>query len=75
MTPIQQAVEIVGGQSELARRIGGSVRQPHVWKWLRRGFPPGEYCRSIEAATDGRVSRYILRPDIYGEPPQDSAAA
>lgn len=44
MTPEQsalsEAIEIAGGQSELARKIsleaGGLVKQQQVWNWLHR---------------------------------------
>ncbi len=69
-TPLQRAVRIAGGQSQLARRIGGKVRQGYVWKWLRRGRPPAERVLAIERATEGQVTRYELRPDIYGSAPE-----
>lgn len=61
MTPIEQAVNIVGGQAALARVIG--VSQPAVFKWVRNGRPGAVYVLAIEKATG--VSRHDLRPDIY----------
>jgi DNA-binding transcriptional regulator YdaS (Cro superfamily) len=69
-TPLQKAVRIAGGQSQLARGIGGKVRQGYVWKWLRRGWVPAEQVLAIERATEGQVTRYELRPDIYGSEPE-----
>ena len=70
MSPIELAVEIVGGQSALARAIGGEVKQAHVWYWLRRGGSvPAEHCGAIEAATNGKVTRAELRPDVFGPLP------
>lgn len=68
---LQRAIELVGGQSELARRLsthtGRSVKQPHVWWWLNKSRQvPGEYCRPIEAVTEGQVRPAELRPDIFG---------
>lgn len=65
--PLQKAVEITGGQTQLAKLIG--VRQSHVWNWLNRslGVVPADYCRAIEEATNGAVTRYELRPDVFGE--------
>jgi TorA maturation chaperone TorD len=58
------AVEIVGGQAQLARLLG--VSQPNVWHWLHKAERvPAEYVLKIEAATGGKVSRHALRPDIY----------
>lgn len=54
-------------QAELARRVG--VTPPMVWQWLTnyRGIA-AERVLAIEAATDGAVTRYELRPDIYPLP-------
>lgn len=67
---LQRAIDLVpGGQSGLARCIG--VKQGHVWYWLNRrsGQAPADVCRLIEAATGGRVTRYELRPDVFGPAP------
>jgi DNA-binding transcriptional regulator YdaS (Cro superfamily) len=69
--PLQRAIALVeGGQSGLARAIGGTVKQGHVWYWLhaKDGQVPAEYCQAIEAATGGRVTRFELRPDVFGGP-------
>jgi DNA-binding transcriptional regulator YdaS (Cro superfamily) len=67
-TPIQTAVAIVGGQSSLARAI--KVTQGMVWQWCAniRPVAPGR-CIDIERATDGAVTRFDLRPDVFGEAP------
>lgn len=75
-TYIRSAVDLVGGQVELAKRLseimGRNIRQSHIWNWLNRPGPlPAEYAIPIEKATDGRVRRGELRPDIY---PADDAA-
>lgn len=72
---LERAIEITGGQSALARAIGGNVKQAHVWHWLRvsKGRVPAEHCTAIEVATEGRVSRHDLRPDIYSA--EDTAKA
>ncbi|PPU32198.1 YdaS family helix-turn-helix protein [Xanthomonas sp. CFBP 7912] len=75
MTPIERAVEVAGGQSALARFISTKerpVRQGHVWAWINRPLPvPAEFCRAIEAATG--ISRYDLRPDVFGPAPANPA--
>lgn len=76
-SPLKRAIEIVGGQLALAERLGPPIRQAHVWKWLnrtRRGVP-AEYCRRIEELTGGQVTRYELRPDVFGEAPAREEAA
>ncbi len=75
MTPmIIKAVEASGGQTKLAEAIG--VSQQVVWQWVngRRPVPP-KRCLAIEAATDKVVTRYDLRPDIFGPPPATEQVA
>lgn len=59
---LEQALQIAGSQSELARICG--VQQPTVWKWLQSSKRiPAEHVLRVEAAT--HVPRHHLRPDIY----------
>lgn len=61
---LEKAVEIVGSQAELARRI--DKKQAHVWNWLNRDKEvPAEAVIPIERATEGKVTRHELRPDLY----------
>jgi DNA-binding transcriptional regulator YdaS (Cro superfamily) len=72
--PLSRAIAAVGGQSELARRIGKT--QGHISSWLRReGKVPAECALAVEGACEGAVTRYDLRPDIFGPPPSKRAAA
>jgi TorA maturation chaperone TorD len=57
---LNQAIQAVGGVSELARKLG--ISQPSVSNWVR---VPAERVVSIEALTG--VSRVMLRPDLYGD--------
>ena len=62
---LRKAIDIAGGQTALAKLIGG-VNQRHIWNWLNRDKQvPAERVLAIEAALEGRVSRNELRPDIY----------
>lgn len=70
MSPLQQAIAICGSQSELARRLGGKVRTGHIYHWLRSNVPP-ERCAEIEVATAGKVTREMLRPDVFSAIPAD----
>lgn len=71
---LTRAIEIVGGQTQLARLLG--VKQANVWHWLKRAeHVPAEYVLAIEKATGGQVRRRDLRPDLYPEPPQAAAIA
>jgi len=66
---IQKAVRFCGNsQSQLARRIGGRVRQGHVWHWLQKGQVPPEQVLPVVRAVAGVVTPYELRPDIYPDP-------
>ncbi len=70
-TPLQRAVQVAGSQSALARLIG--VRQGTLWKWLVTGRVPAEYAVPIEFAAGRLVTRYELRPDIFGSAPNRPA--
>jgi molybdopterin-guanine dinucleotide biosynthesis protein B len=56
---LTQAIEAVGGVSELARRLG--LSQPSISNWTR---VPAERVVAVEALTG--ISRAVLRPDLYG---------
>lgn len=71
MKAIERAVELVGGQQALAMKCG--VRYQAVQKWIRGNRVPAERVLAIETATDGQVSRYELRPDLY--PPLEKRAS
>jgi DNA-binding transcriptional regulator YdaS (Cro superfamily) len=77
ISPLLKSVELVGGQVKLAAEIriwhaqNGTVvkvAQAHVWNWLNSESPtpPAEHCRAIEEITNGAVTRYELRPDVFG---------
>jgi DNA-binding transcriptional regulator YdaS (Cro superfamily) len=69
LSALEKAVEIAGSQAELARRLG--KKQAHIWNWLHRDKQvPAECVLAIESATDGAVTRYDLRPDVFGDDPQ-----
>jgi DNA-binding transcriptional regulator YdaS (Cro superfamily) len=63
MTPIAKAIEILGSQAELARRLG--VSPPFVSQLLSGERPiPLQHAISIEKETAGAVTVETLRPDI-----------
>ncbi len=57
---VQRAIEIAGGQSELARKL--DVEQPAVFHWLNFSCPP-ERAVAIEKATG--VPRGEICPKIF----------
>lgn len=86
-SPIQKAVDLIGGQSALAKAIFGwhllqgrkvKISQANIWAWLnvsKSPMPPAEHCRAIEEITAGAVTRYDLRPDVFGTNPSQQEAA
>mgnify|MGYP003611371459 CR=1 FL=1 len=61
------------GAYRLALMLG--VKHPTIHTWLKFGRVPAERVLAVEAATG--VSRYELRPDVYGPAPalpEDRAA-
>lgn len=70
---LRKAVELAGGQVALAKAIG--VKQQHVWNWLNRDLKtPAERVVAIEHAVAGEVTRYELRPDVFGTAPHQSGS-
>jgi TorA maturation chaperone TorD len=61
---LAEAIQAVGGVSELARRIG--ISQPSVSNWDK---VPAERVLAVEAATG--IARVRLRPDLYQQPARD----
>lgn len=64
----QRAADLVGGQSELARRLSTSentLTPQAVGDWCRAGRVPPERVLDVVAATNFRVSAHQLRPDLY----------
>lgn len=65
---IEKAVTATGNQAALAKGIG--VSAPFINDLLHaRKRVPAELCAAIERATNGAVTRYELRPDVFGEAP------
>ena len=62
--PIERAIGIAGSQAALARLL--SVHPMQITHWKNRGLPK-RWAIPIEQATEGRVTRYELRPDVFGE--------
>lgn len=71
---ICKAADILGGNVGLAEVI--DVHPSFISQMVtgRRKVPCG-YCLAIENATRGAVTRYQLRPDVFGEAPAASKKA
>lgn len=65
-TGLQKAIAAVGTMTELGRLIG--LTPQAIAKWRR---VPAERCLEVERVTG--VSRFELRPDIYGAPARGNA--
>jgi len=61
------AIDIPGSMAELARRIG--VRLGSVQKYPALNRVPAEQVIPIERATGGKVTRYMLGPDLCPDQP------
>lgn len=72
-TALLQAIQFLGSQAALARCLG--IRAQAVQQWAATGRVPAERCLAIERATEGKVSRYDLRPDVFGPAPAFKAAS
>ncbi len=59
---LQKAIDIVGSQTQMAKKCGTS--QQRIWNWLNRDKKvPAEYVLTIEQVSG--ISRHDLRSDIY----------
>lgn len=76
LSPIQLAcaAESVGNPARLAKILGLSA--PTVYQWIEGVRPiPARWCVPIEQACNAAVTRYDLRPDVFGEAPAKTEAA
>lgn len=64
---LERAREIAGGSSALARKLGITPQAVLQWK-----NAPAERVLGVERETG--VSRYDLRPDVFGSPTADPVA-
>ena len=71
--PLEVAIRHIGTQDAFARRLG--IKSPSVSEWKSRGKVPAYRCIAIEQLTDGAVTRYDLRPDVFGVAPDTNKAA
>lgn len=61
MPAVERAIEAVGGEAEVARRLG--ISQPSVHGWKQRKRCPAERVPWLSEASG--VSKHELRPDLY----------
>lgn len=63
MNVYRKLVAIFGSQTELARQLG--VTRSCVNKWVHRQRIPPHYVIRIEKASEGQITRWEMRPDLY----------
>jgi DNA-binding transcriptional regulator YdaS (Cro superfamily) len=64
LSPIEQACQLLGSQSILAKLL--KVSPPTVNQWVKAVRPiPAEACVLIEQATSAKVMRWDLRPNDW----------
>lgn len=71
-TALDRAIAHLGSQQALADALG--IKSPSISEWHQRRVPV-ERCIAIERATNGAVTRYELRPDVFGPAPQPEQKA
>lgn len=66
MTGIEKAVEVAGGQAELAKLMG--VSRQAIQQWVARGYIPRQQCAAMEAQTGVSQAELLgLTQDPFGE--------
>ena len=69
LTPLDRAIEAIGGVAVAAEEL--KISRQAIYKWKAKGIP-AERVLEIERLAKGRVRCYELRPDLY---PRDMASA
>ena len=54
-----------GSLYRLAQLLG--LRETAIYQWKARTNVPIKHVRKIEELSKGRITRKMLRPDVYGE--------
>lgn len=73
---IKRAIRIAGSEKKLGELVGRS--QHAIWSAKELGRVTAELAVRIERATEGQVSRFDLKPDLFGADaplPEDRASA
>jgi DNA-binding transcriptional regulator YdaS (Cro superfamily) len=70
---LDKAIAVLGSQDALADAL--FIKSPSISGWRDRQRVPAERCIAIELATGGVVTRYQLRPDVFGADPVNHSAS
>jgi DNA-binding transcriptional regulator YdaS (Cro superfamily) len=65
LQPLDEAIRLSGGMSGLANKLGLGYR--HIQQWRKAGQVPAQWVLKVEDAIEARVTRYEMRPDVFGE--------
>lgn len=69
---VRAAIKAFGTQTALA--VALKIERSAVSQWKRVPVNPKNRVLEIEKVSKGAVTRYEMRPDIYGQSPQQDAA-
>lgn len=61
---LARAIDEFPTQDAFAEALG--IKSPSVSEWKKRKCVPANRCADIERITNGSVTRFDLRPDIFG---------
>lgn len=64
--PVADAIEIAGSEAKLGTRCG--VSQTAIWKAKKVGRTSAKLAKAIDIATDGRVPKWRLCPEVFDPP-------
>ena len=67
-TGIAKAIRLAGSQTALGSMLG--LTPQAIQKWAAQGFVPSDRCREVETRFSGKVTRYELNPEVFGEDPK-----
>jgi len=67
----QALIARAGGPAAVGRMFDPPITPQAVSQWM---VVPPNRCLGIETGSEGKVTRYQMRPDIFGEAPQAEAA-
>jgi len=62
---LDRAIETVGSVRAVARAMG--ISGAAVSRWRTRGYVPATRAIELEQLCEAAVTRYELRPDVFGE--------
>lgn len=72
MSKVNELIEHFGGLQRTAEAFG--IRAPSVHEWRERDAIPVARCLDAERLTEGKFTRFDLRPDVFGPAPGAKAA-